>query len=99
MGFVNTISSINKINSLLKDLENQVSITQDQVQRNASVETLQNSLNVLKNIHQEMIDTFGNSRGARMAMYTVFGDKMQMPELLLYSKNVIYHLYAIIQSK
>ena len=99
MGFVNTISSINQINKLLKDLENQVSITQDQVERNASVETLQNSLNVLKNIHQEMIDTFGNSRGARMAMYTVFGDKMQAPELLLYSKNLIYHLYAIIQSK
>lgn len=36
MGFFNAMSSINKINNLLKDLENQVTISQDLVQSNAS---------------------------------------------------------------
>jgi len=99
MGFFNAMSSINKVNSLLKDLENQVTITQDQVSRNASKETLQNSLNVLKHIHQEMIDTFSGSSGARVSVFTLFGDKMRMDDILTYSKNVIYNLAAIIHNR
>lgn len=98
MGFFNAISSINEINGLIRDFENQVTITQSQVQNGASKTTLNNSLNVLKSIHQRLIDTFGNSSGARVAMYTVFGDKMQMGDLLTYTKNVIMNLYAIINS-
>ncbi len=99
MGFFNAMSSINKINNLLKDLENQVTITQDQVRKNAPAETLQNSLNVLKRIHQEMIDTFCNSSAARVSVFTIFGDKMRMHDVLTYSKNVIYNLAAIINRK
>ena len=50
MGFFNAMSSINKINNLLKDLENQVTISQDLVQSNASRWQLENCLNVLKRI-------------------------------------------------
>ena len=92
------MSSINKVNNLLKDLENQVTITQDQVRKNASAETLQNSMNVLKHIHQELINTFSNSSGARVSMFTLFGNKMRMHDILTYSKNVIYNLAAIIHS-
>lgn len=99
MGLFNAVSSINKINGLLKDLENQITISQDQVQRNAPVENLQNSLNVLKHIHQELIDTFSKSGGARVATFVVFGDKMQMHELLTYSKSVLYNLAAIIHNR
>ena len=99
MGLFNAMSSINKINNLLKDLENQVTITQDQVSRNAPTETLQNSLNVLKHIHQDLMDTFSNSSGARTAMFIIFGDKMRMHDILTYSKNVIYNLYAIMHNK
>ena len=110
MGLFNTISSINRVNNLLKDLENQVTIVQDQVRKNASAETLQNSMNVLKHIHQELIDTFGNSSGenplfvsvrsgARVSMFTLFGDKMRMHDILTYSKNVIYNLAVIINNK
>lgn len=98
MGFFNAMSSINKVNNLLKDLENQVTITQDQVRKNASAETLQNSMNVLKYIHQELINTFSNSSGARVSMFTLFGNKMRMHDILTYSKNVIYNLAAIIHS-
>jgi len=98
MGFFNAMSSINKVNNLLKDLENQVTITQDQVRKNASAETLQNSMNVLKHIHQELINTFSNSSGARVSMFTLFGNKMRMHDILTYSKNVIYNLAAIIHS-
>lgn len=35
MGLFNAMSSVNKINQLLKDLENQVTITQDQVSKDA----------------------------------------------------------------
>lgn len=99
MGFFNAMSSIARINELLKDFENQVTISQDLVQRNAPKENLINSLNVLKSIHQQMIDTFSNSAGARTAMFKIFGDKMQMDGILTYSKNVIYNLYAIIQNR
>lgn len=104
MGFFNEcplsiMSSINKVNNLLKDLENQVTITQDQVRKNASAETLQNSMNVLKHIHQELINTFSNSSGARVSMFTLFGNKMRMHDILTYSKNVIYNLATIINGK
>ena len=99
MGLFNAMSSINKVNNLLKDLENQVTITQDQVRRKASAETLRNSLNVLKHIHQELIDTFSSSSGARVAVFTLFGDKMRMHDILTYSKNVICNLAAIINNK
>lgn len=96
MGLFNAMSSINRVNNLLKDLENQVTITQDQVRRNVPVETLRNSLNVLKHIHQELIDTFSNSSGARVSMFTLFGDKMRMHDILIYSKNIICNLTTII---
>lgn len=99
MGFFNAMSSIARINELLKDFENQVTISQDLVQRNAPKENLINSLNVMKSIHQQMIDTFSNSAGARTAMFKIFGDKMQMDGILTYSKNIIYNLYAIIQNR
>lgn len=98
MGLFNAMSSINRVNNLLKDLENQVTITQDQVRRNVPVETLRNSLNVLKHIHQELIDTFSNSSGARVSMFTLFGDKMRMHDILIYSKNIIYNLTKAIHS-
>jgi hypothetical protein len=99
MGFFNAMSSIGKINNLLKDFENQVTISQDLVERGAPKENLIYSLNVLKSIHQELIDTFSNSGAARTAMFKVFGDKMQMHGVLTYTKNVIYHLHSIIQSR
>lgn len=98
MGLFNAMSSINRVNNLLKDLENQVTITQDQVRRNVPVETLRNSLNVLKHIHQELIDTFSNSSGARVSMFTLFGDKMRMHDILIYSKNIVYNLTTAIHS-
>lgn len=99
MGFLNAMSSINKINNLLKDLENQVAITQGQIESHAPVYMLENSLNTHKRIHQELIDTFSNSGGARVSVYTVFGDKMRMDDVLSYSKNLAMNLAAIIQTR
>lgn len=98
MGLFNAMSSVNKINSLLKDLEHEITISQDLVARNASISELKNCLNVLKSIHQQLIDAFSNSSAARVAMFNLFGDKMQMHGILTYSKNVILHLNAIIQN-
>lgn len=98
MGFFNAMSSIAKINELLKDFENQVTISQDLVERNAPKSYLINSLNVMKSIHQQLIDTFSNSSAARTAMFKIFGDKMQMQGILTYTKNVTLHLNSIIQN-
>ena len=98
MGFFNVMASFGKINQLLKDFENLVTITQDLVERNAPTSTLNNHLNAMKSIHQELINTFGNSSGARTAMFKIFGDKMQMHGILTYTKNVILHLHSIIQN-
>lgn len=97
MGFFNGMKSVNNINNLLKDLENQVTITQDLVQRGASKSSLENSVNVLSRIHQELINTFSGSSTARVSMYTLFGEKMRMDGILQYSKNVIMNLKSIIQ--
>lgn len=99
MGFFNAMSSINKVNNLLKDLENQVTITQDLVQSNATRSQLENSLNVLKRIHQDLIDTFSNSGGARVSVFTLFGEKLRMDDVLTYSKNVTMNLAAIIKTR
>ena len=99
MGLFNATSSIMKINRLLKDLENQITITQNLVKKDAPASMLNNSLNVLKSIHQQLIDTFLQSSAARVAMFTIFGEKMKMDGILTYSKNVIYNLYAIIQNQ
>lgn len=99
MGLFNGLSSIGEINGLLRDFENQVTISQAQVESGAPRATLESSLNVMKSIHQRLIDLFTNSAMARTAMFTVFGDKMQMHGILTYTKNVIYHLYAIASSR
>lgn len=99
MGFLNAMSSINKVNNLLKDLENQVTITQGQINSNAPVYMLENSLNTHKRIHQELINAFSNSGGARVSMYTVFGDKMRMDDILSYSKNLSMNLAAVIAQR
>lgn len=99
MGFFNAMTSINRINKLLKDLENQVTITQDLVQSNATRWQLENSLEVLKRVHQDLINTFSNSAGARVSVFTLFGDKMRMDEVLTYSKNLIYNLNAVIKTR
>lgn len=99
MGFFNSMRTVGEINRLLKDFENIVTIAQSQVQDNADKLTLINSLNVMKNIHQQLINQFSNSAGARIATYTIFGDKMQMDALLNYTKKVCYNLYGIIQNK
>ena len=99
MGFFNAMSSINRVNKLLKDLENQVAITQGQIESNAPAYMLENSLNTHKRIHQELIDAFSNSGGARVSMFTVFGEKMRMDDVLLYSKNLAMNLAAIIAQR
>lgn len=99
MGFFNAMSSINKVNNLLKDLENQVTITQGQIERRAPLSNLENSLNVHKRIHQELIDIFSNSGGARVSVYSVFGDKMRMDDVLMYSKNLAMNLASIIAQR
>ena len=99
MGLFNGLSSVNRINKLLKDLENQVTITQGQIEAGASKSNLENSLNVHKRIHQELIDAFSGSRTAQISMYKIFGDKMRMHGILTYSQNLVYNLNAIIQSR
>lgn len=99
MGLFNGLSSVNRINNLLKDLENQVTITQGQIESGASRFNLENSLNVHKRIHQELIDTFSGSKTAQISMYKIFGDNMRMHDILTYSKNLVYNLNAIIQSR
>ena len=98
MGFFNAMSAIGNINSLLKDFENEVVISQDLVQRDAPPEQLNDCLIVMKRLHQRLIDNFGSSAAARCAMFTIFGDKMQMDGILTYTRNVCYHLYSIIQN-
>ncbi len=99
MGFFNSMSSINKINNLLRDLENQVTITQGMIESNAPLYNLENSLNVHKRIHQELVDVFSGSGGARVSVYKIFGENARMDDILTYSKNLVMNLVAIIRTR
>lgn len=96
MGIFNSFSTINQINTQLKDLENQITITRDMVMRDASKMELERCLNLLKKMHQNLINTFSQSSTAMAASYTIYNCKMTMPEILTYSKNVIMNLAVII---
>ncbi len=96
MGLFNAMSTVNDINRLLKDFENQTFIIQSQIRESASPSTLNNSLNVLKSIHQQLINKFCNSSAARVAMFSIFGRKCQMDGVLTCTKHTIYELYAAI---
>lgn len=96
MGFFNAMSTVYQINKLLKDLENQVTITQGILKINATKKELENCLNVHQRIHQELINAFSGSSAARHSMFKIFGDNMRMDDVLTYSKNLAMHLAAII---
>ena len=98
MGFFNAMSAIGNINGLLKDFENEVIISQDLVERGAPTAQLNDCLTVMKRLHQQLIDNFVSSAAARQAMFTIFGDKMQMDGILTYTKTVCYHLNFIIKT-
>lgn len=99
MGFFNAMSSVNKINSLLAELERQVIQSQQLLESNSSRQSLDSVLSRMKCIHQELIDTFSNSSGARISMYRIFGDQMRMDGILMYSRNVTMNLAAIIANR
>ena len=96
MGLFNAVSTVSDINRLLKDFENQTFIIRSQMQECASPMTLKNSLNVLKSIHQQLINKFCSSSAARVAMFTIFGNKLQMDGVLTCTKGIIYDINAII---
>lgn len=99
MGLINAFKTINRINKLVKDLENQIRITQSQTEKEMPIGILQNSLNVHKYIHQELINEFFKSDIAMGAKYTLLGEKMNFNEILIYSKNLIYNINLIIENK
>lgn len=99
MGFFNAMSSIGKINKLIEELENQTFIIKSNVDLNVPVSSLKNCLNVHKSIHQQMIDTFGASAGARHAVYKLFGVKVRMHDVLSLSKKLAENLSKIIQER
>lgn len=99
MGFFNAMSSVNKINGLLTEFEQQVLLSQQLLETNASKQTLDCVLNRMAVLHQELIDTFSNSSGARVSMYHMFGDKMRMDGILMYTKNVTMNLAAVITNR
>lgn len=99
MGLLNWMDSMSNINKLLKDFENEVTITQDLVANGWSVSLIEHHLNVMKDIHQQLINNFAKSSGAQGAAFHIFGKSMLMDEILTYTKNVCLHLSAIVQNR
>lgn len=96
MGFFNGIS---KINELIEDLENQTIITKSSIDLNVPVLSLKNFLRVHESIHQQMIDTFGRSASARLAVFKLFGKEVRMHEILSMSKKIADDLNEIIHER
>lgn len=97
MGLFNAYSCINRINNLIKDLENQLAVTSSHLENNVDRWTLNNDLNAHKTIHNQLLDAFESSSAARVSVYKWFGREVRMNDILLVSKEIIYELNAHIK--
>ena len=75
MGFFNAMSSIGKINDLLKEMEYQLKIVGDMTDNNVSSLRVQQEVDGLIKLYNQIGSVLENSSGARTAVYTFLGRK------------------------
>ncbi len=99
MGLTNSISSILGVRKLIDELEKQVMVTQRELQAGAPAAELRESLSHHERIHQELSAIFGQSRAARMAIYTLFDEKAGMGRVMSFSSDMIHNLKGVIDQR
>lgn len=96
MGLFNSLSTIGKVNEHLKEMEYQLNLICQMMDNGLPSYKIQNELNIFKQQHQQLINLFGGSRGAFVAVYTFLGRKCRSADILQFTKDTICELQSII---
>lgn len=89
MGFFNAMSSIGKINDLLKETEYQLKIIGDMTDNSVSNSRVQMEIQGLVSLYNQIGDILENSSGARTAVYTFLGRKSRSWEIMSFLNETI----------
>ena len=92
MGFFNAMSSIGKMNNLLKETENQLRKISDLMQYGANQDRIQQEVKFLDTLRKEMILVLEGSAGARVATYTFLGHKTRSLNVIMFLNDTIQEL-------
>lgn len=89
MGFFNAMSSIGKINDLLKETEYQLKIIGDMTDNSVHSSRVQQEVEDLIKLYNKIGSLLENSSGARTAVYTFLGRKCRSWEILTFLNETI----------
>lgn len=92
MGFFNAMSSIGKINDLLKETEYQLKIIGDMTDNSVPSSRVQQEVEDLIKLYNQIGSILENSSGARTAVYTFLGRKCRSWEVLSFLNETIKEL-------
>jgi len=92
MGFFNAMSSIGKINDLLKETEYQLKIIGDMTDNSVHSSRVQQEVEDLIKLYNQIGSILENSSGARTAVYTFLGRKCRSWEVLSFLNETIKEL-------
>ena len=92
MGFFNAMSSIGRINDLLKETEYQLKVISDMESNSVSSTRLHQEVEGLIVLYNELGATFEKSSGARDAVYKFLGRKCRGWEILSFLNETIREL-------
>lgn len=89
MVFFNAMSSIGKINDLLKETEYQLKIIGDMTDNSVSNSRVQMEIQGLVSLYNQIGNILENSSGARTAVYTFLGRKSRSWEIMSFLNETI----------
>lgn len=92
MGFFNAMSSIGKINDLLKETEYQLKIIGDMTDNSVPGSRVQQEVEDLIKLYNQIGSLIENSSGARTAVYLFLGRKCRSWEILSFLNETIREL-------
>ena len=92
MGFFNAMSSIGKINDLLKETEYHLKIIGDMTDNSVHSSRVQQEVEDLIKLYNKIGSLLENSSGARTAVYTFLGRKCRSWEILTFLNETIKEL-------
>ena len=92
MGLFNAMSSIGKINDLLKETEYQLKIIGDMTDNSVHSSRVQQEVEELIKLYNQIGSLLENSSGARTAVYTFLGRKCRSWEILTFLNETIKEL-------
>lgn len=92
MGLFNAMSSIGKLNDMLKETEYQLKIIGDMADNHTPSSRMQQEFDGLVRLYDKMGSIFENSSAARIAVYTFLGRKCRGWEILSFLRETITEL-------